>query len=146
MGAGSQYIVANYPADLSQAEAGVNYLGHAGAGGVYFDLHDGVHEVCIQQAQRLVAAETSCSLEGFRTNIGPQIPAAYGHQKFVTVPAGSLLLVHYGALQRSSNGAGVSVAATSQRSRLLSADLWHRGSGNTSALNRHMSEPRTFTS
>ena len=61
----SQYLVANYPADFSQADAGVNYLGHAGAGGVYYDLQDGVHE----------------------------IPAAYGHQKFVTCPAGSILIV-----------------------------------------------------
>lgn len=61
----SQYLLANYPADFSQADDGVNYLGHAGAGGVYYDLADGVHE----------------------------IPAAYGHQKFVTCPAGSILIV-----------------------------------------------------
>ena len=39
-------------------------------------------------------------------------PAAYGRQRYLTVPAGSVLLVHY--------------------------DLWHRGTGNTGNSNRYL--------
>ena len=45
-------------------------------------------------------------------------PAAYGRQRYLTCPAGSVLLVHY--------------------------DLWHRGTGNTGNSNRYMCKKYMF--
>lgn len=77
MCARSQYLICTHAADARKAdearknelEGGVEYLASGGCGGVYFDLANGVATP----------------------------PASYGRQRFVTLEAGDVLLVHYDA-------------------------------------------------